>query len=177
VSSKSSTMIIARHSSGVPGASLHTSQSWLSGGTGRPPLSPACSARMRGQGFRMERGNARLLVNSKPVIVPPACNARSMIGRKSFTFSVSNHLFSAADQATGRRRSLTAGQLVRPPRRRRALARAVRPLSQARTSRRSPVPQPSGYSRDELLLNPPCRLSAGRHIVRICISASISSWL
>jgi hypothetical protein len=55
---------------------------------------------MSGPGFRLERRNARLLVNSKPVMTPPACSVRSMIGRKSFTFSVSSHLFCAAGRSS-----------------------------------------------------------------------------
>jgi hypothetical protein len=55
--------------------SLPCNQSSLSGGAGGPPISHACSASMSGPGFCLERGNARLLVNSKPVMALPACSA------------------------------------------------------------------------------------------------------
>jgi hypothetical protein len=67
--------------------------------TGRAAGQPCMYRLNERAGFRLERGNARLLVNSKPVMAPLARSARSMIGRKPFTFSVSSHLFCAADQA------------------------------------------------------------------------------
>jgi hypothetical protein len=52
-----------------------------------------------GPGFFLDLGKARLLVNSRPQPGGPACKARSMIGLKSFTFSVSNHRLSALAHA------------------------------------------------------------------------------
>jgi hypothetical protein len=43
----------------------------------------------QGPGLFRDRGKDRLLVNSRPAVAPPACSVRSMIGRKSLTFSVS----------------------------------------------------------------------------------------
>ena len=52
-----------------------------------------------GPGFFLDLGKARLLVNSSPQPGGPAGKARSIIGLKSLTFSVSNHRFSALAQA------------------------------------------------------------------------------
>ena len=66
---------------------------------GGPAVSHACSVLISGPGFFLDLGKARLLVNSSPQPGGPACKARSMIGLKSFTFSVSNHRFSVLAQA------------------------------------------------------------------------------
>jgi hypothetical protein len=52
-----------------------------------------------GPGFFLDLGKARLLVNSSPQPGAPPGKARSMIGLKSFTFSVSNHRRSALAHA------------------------------------------------------------------------------
>ncbi len=50
---------------------------------------------MSGPGFFLDLGKARLLVNSSPQPGGPPAKARSRIGLKSFTFSVSSHRRSA----------------------------------------------------------------------------------
>jgi hypothetical protein len=52
-----------------------------------------------GPGFFLDLGKARLLVNSSPQPGGPPGQARSMIGLKSFTFSVSSHRLSALAHA------------------------------------------------------------------------------
>ena len=52
-----------------------------------------------GPGFFLDLGKARLLVNSSPQPGGPPGKACSMIGLKSFTFSVSNHRRSALAHA------------------------------------------------------------------------------
>jgi hypothetical protein len=54
---------------------------------------------MSDPGFFLDLGKARLLVNRSPQPDGPACKARSMIGLKSLTFSVSNHRCSALAHA------------------------------------------------------------------------------
>jgi orotate phosphoribosyltransferase len=75
------------------------SQDSVTGGAGGPAVSHACSVMISGPGFFLDLGKARLLVNSSPQPGGPACKARSIIGLKSFTFSVSNHRFSALAHA------------------------------------------------------------------------------
>ena len=75
------------------------SQDSVTGGAGGPAVSHACSAMISEPGFFLDLGKARLLVNSSPQPGGPACKARSIIGLKSFTFSVSNHRFSALAHA------------------------------------------------------------------------------
>ena len=67
----------------------------MTGGAGAPAFSQAWSALISEPGFFLDLGKARLLVNSGPQPGGPAGKARSMIGLKSFTFSVSNHRLSA----------------------------------------------------------------------------------
>jgi hypothetical protein len=52
-----------------------------------------------GPGFFLDLGKDRLLVNSSPQPDGPPGKARSMIGLKSFTFSVSSHRLSALAHA------------------------------------------------------------------------------
>jgi len=68
------------------------SQDSVTGGAGGPAVSHACSALISGPGFFLDLGKARPLMNSSPQPNGPVCKARSMIGLKSFTFSVSNHI-------------------------------------------------------------------------------------
>jgi hypothetical protein len=75
------------------------SQDSVTGGAGGPSVSQAWIALISGPGFFLDLGNARLLVNRSPQPGGPACKARSMIGLKSLTFSVSSHRFSALAHA------------------------------------------------------------------------------
>ena len=75
------------------------SQDSFSGGAGGPAVSHPWSAVISGPGFFLDLGKARPLVNSSPQPGGPACKARSMIGLKSFTFSVSSHRRSALAHA------------------------------------------------------------------------------
>ncbi len=75
------------------------SQDSVTGGAGGPSVSQACSALISGPGFFLDRGKARLLVKSSPQPGNPADKARSMIGLKSLTFSVSSHRLSALAHA------------------------------------------------------------------------------
>src|SRR5580692_250113 len=75
------------------------SQDSATGGGGGPAASQACSALISGPGFFLDLGKTRLLVNSSPQPGDPACKARSTIGLKSLTFSVSGHRFSVLAQA------------------------------------------------------------------------------
>ena len=63
------------------------SQDSVTGGGGGPAVSHASSALISVPEFFLDLGKARLLVNSSPQPSGPACKARSIIGRKSFTFS------------------------------------------------------------------------------------------
>ena len=67
------------------------SQDSVTGGGGGPAVSRSSSALISEPEFFLDLGKDRLLVNSRPQPSGPACKARSIIGRKSFTFSVSNH--------------------------------------------------------------------------------------
>jgi hypothetical protein len=67
------------------------SQDSVTGGAGGSAVSHASSALISEPEFFLDLGKDRLLVNSSPQPSDPACRARSMIGRKSFTFSVSSH--------------------------------------------------------------------------------------
>ena len=69
------------------------SQDSVTGGAGGLAVSHASSALISEPEFFLDLGKDRLLVNSSPQPRGPACKARSIIGRKSFTFSVSNHRF------------------------------------------------------------------------------------
>jgi hypothetical protein len=86
-------MLIATHplygESGAP-----RSQDSVTAGGGGPCVSHAWSALISGPGFLLDLGKALLLVNSSPQPAGPAGKARSMIGLKSLTFSVSNHRLS-----------------------------------------------------------------------------------
>ncbi len=75
------------------------SQDSVTGGAGGPAVSHACRALISGPGFFLDLGNDRLLVNSSPQPDGPPDKARSMIGLKSFTFSVSSHRLSALAHA------------------------------------------------------------------------------
>ncbi|HEY2284516.1 MAG TPA: hypothetical protein VGH88_02100, partial [Streptosporangiaceae bacterium] len=75
------------------------SQDSVTDGAGGSAVSHACSAMISGPGFFLDLRKARLLVNNIPQPGDPACKARSIIGLKSFTFSVSNHRLSALTQA------------------------------------------------------------------------------
>jgi hypothetical protein len=77
------------------GSDAPRSQDSVTGMAGGPAVSHASSAAISELGFFLDRGKARLLVNSSPQPGVPACRARSMIGLKSLTFSVSSHRFSA----------------------------------------------------------------------------------
>jgi hypothetical protein len=75
------------------------SQDSVTGGAGGPAVSQAWIALISGPGFFLDLGKARLLVNRSPQPGSPACKARSTIGLKSLTFSVSSHRFSALAHA------------------------------------------------------------------------------
>ncbi len=75
------------------------SQDCVTGEAGGPAVSRASSVLISEPEFFLDLGKVRLLVNSSPQPSDPACKARSIIGRKSFTFSVSNHRFSALAHA------------------------------------------------------------------------------
>jgi len=62
-------------------------------------VSQTSSALISEPGFFLDRGKARLLLNKSPQPGAPADKARSIIGLKSLTFSVSSHRFSALAQA------------------------------------------------------------------------------
>jgi len=67
------------------------SQDSVTGAGGGPSLSHAWSALIRAPGFFLDLGKDRPLVNKSLQPGGPVCKARSMIGLKSLTFSVSSH--------------------------------------------------------------------------------------
>jgi hypothetical protein len=77
----------------------HTS---VTAGAGGSAMSQACSALIKGPGFFLDRWKVRLLVKSSPQVGSPLCRARSTMGRKSFTFSVSTQRCCAHAQANTR---------------------------------------------------------------------------
>ena len=67
------------------------SQDSVTDAEGGPSLSHAWSALISKPGFFLDLGKDRLLVNKSLQPGGPVCKARSMIGLKSLTFSVSSH--------------------------------------------------------------------------------------
>ena len=78
-------------------------------------MSHARSALISGPGFFLDLRKARPLVNSSPQPGGPVCKARSIIGLKSFTFSVSGYALAVRieeQHVLGAQAGQRAGQLA-----------------------------------------------------------------